>query len=125
MITGTKKNTANQDRVAAVGLGARAGGRPTWYRTFEDNPNIEINPKVYRRRLNQSDVTVNNAKRKIKSVDDLISYLLAVKKLMSLGGTANQAKAKRCMFLCLMHPEYGGLAAHLAAEMVDEEMITR
>ena len=84
--------------------------RPTWYAVFEANPELKINQNVPKRRLGKKEVTVKNAVRKIKSVDDLISYLLAVRVFMNRGGSANQAKAERCLRLCLLHPEYSDLA---------------
>ena len=99
--------------------------RPTWYAVFEAHPDLKINHKVPRRRLDEKDVTVKNAIRKIKSVDDLISYVLAVRAFMNLGGVANQAKAERCLRLCLLHPEYTDLAQKLLVEMADDDMIIR
>ena len=104
-------------------LGAYA--RPTWYAVFEANPELKINHKVHKRRLDEKDITVKNAVRKIRSVDDLISYLLAIKALVRLGGPANRAKAERCARLCLLHPEYSDTTQNLLVEMADDDMIIR
>jgi len=120
-----EKNTFQSEdgQGSASALGKYA--RPTWHAVFEAHPELKINHKIPKRRLDEKEVTVKNAVRKIKSVDDLISYLLAVRAFMNLGGAANQARAERCLRLCLLHPEYTDLAQKLLVEMADDDMIIR